>query len=96
MGPVHSNVGDFVAPALIIVFVVAGRMTIPVVVCVIISEYVRALFVSGVIRIPNCPSFFACAYSPDLKVLDDIENDAIVTENVPGNLAGFRGQRRNL
>lgn len=91
MGPVHSNVGYFVAPTSEIVSVVGSRMAL-MLVGVIVSQYIFALLVSGVIRVANCSSILPRAYSPDLKVLDDIENDVIVTENVPGNLASF--QRR--
>jgi len=96
VGPVPTNVGYFVAPIPVIMFVVAGRMAILIVVCVIVSEYVAALLVSGVISIPIRPSFLTRAYSPDRKVLRDIENDAIMAENVPGNLASFRGRQRDF
>lgn len=91
MGPVLSNVGYFIVPTLIIVFVVAGRMAL-MLVGVIVSQYIFALLVSGVIGIPHRPSFLSCAYSPNLKVFHDIQDDVIVAENVPRKFASFQGQ----
>ena len=96
MGPVHSNVGYFVVPALKIVFVMAGWVAILVMICIIVSKYVYALFISGVIGIPHRPSFLSRAYSPDLKVFRYIEDDVIMAENVPGNLASFQGRYRDF
>lgn len=95
MWPVIANVGYFVAPTLKIVPVMAGWVAILMMICIVVSKYGCALFVSGVIGIPHRPSFLARAYSPDLKVFRDIEDDVIVAENVPGNLASFPGRWRD-
>lgn len=96
MRPVIANVSYFVVSALEIMFVMAGRVAILVMICIIVSKYVYALFVSGVIGISHRPSFLSCVYSPDLKVFHDIEDDVIVAENVPGNLASFQGRYRDF
>ena len=60
---------------------------------VVISENVSALVVAGVIGILGCAGLFSVTDPPDLVVLFDIESNALMTENVSGNLSNFR--RRN-
>lgn len=91
MRPVRSNVGHGFAAGVKLMFVVNSRMIINIVTGVVIPEDILPALVPRMIRIPDSSSLSPLTYSSDLEVLENIDDYASMTKDIPGNFTSFRG-----
>lgn len=58
---------------------------------VVVAKDVLAGLMARMVRVADCPRLFAVPPSPNFKVFRDVKDNVVVTENIPRNLASFRG-----